>query len=213
MLPFRLIAGFFCRLLVIYALLAIPWPGIKAGYAAIFRAGGNLIFGSLVSGGSVHFHPMLEPQDKFDTHIHFVNLRSGEKKKLLTSSRNPGYLQTAFLVSLVLATPVPWRRRLWALLWGLIPLNMAIAGRLLVRVLYMFSSARLSLLAPGPPWENVLQRANDFAAGDVVMMLMLPVFIWILVSFRRDDFRMMLDRTRLGLRSVKNARPTALLPR
>lgn len=196
MLPFRRIAGFFCRLLVIYGLLVIPWPGVKAAYVALNSGGGNLIFRSLIPGGRVVFHPVPPPAGKFDTHIYFLNLQSGATGMVPTSGRDPAYVQTVFLVSLVLATPLPWRRRLWALLWGLILVNMAIACRLLICVLHEFSSARLSLLAPGPPWENLLQRAYDFTGGDVVMMLMLPVFIWILVSFRRDDYRMIVDRTR-----------------
>ncbi len=202
MLPPRRIAGFFCRLLVIYGLLVIPWPGIKAAYAALYSGSGNLFFGSLVSGGSVRFHPMSPPKGKFDTHIHLVNLRSAAKETVITSSRIPGYLPTAFLVSLVLATPLPWRRRLWALLCGLLLVNAGVVCKLFVTVLHRFSSTGLSLLAPAPLWKKLLRLANDFAEGDVVMLLMLPVFIWILVSFRGDDIRMIVDRTRRSRRDV-----------
>lgn len=60
---------------------------------------------------------------------------------------------------------------------------------------------------------DLWRRRDDCAAGDVVMMLMVPLFIWIFVSFRRDDIKMIVDRTRLRPRSVNHVKPTALLPR
>jgi|SRR3972149_774246 len=190
MLPFRRIAGFFCRLFLIYGFLVAPWPGINAGYAALFSAGGNQVFRSIVPGGSVRFHPVPPPAGKFDTHVHLANLRSGGTMMYKISSRDPAYLQTTLLTSLVLATPLPWRRRLWALLLGMILVNVAIVCKLLVTVLHGFSSTRVALLDPSPPWDKVLAVAYDFAVGDVVMLLMLPVFIWILVCFRQSDWRM-----------------------
>jgi hypothetical protein len=190
MLSFRRIGGFFGRVLLIYGLFVVSWAGIKADYAALYSGGWNLVFRSLIPGGSVRFHATPPPTGKHDTYIDFVNLRSGARGTLTTSSRDPAYLQTAFLVSLVLATPLPWRRRLWALVGGLILVHALIAGRLLVTVLHEFSRAQFSLLAPGPPWNKVLSVANRLAVGDVVMLLMLPVFIWILVCFRQSDWRM-----------------------
>ncbi len=98
MLPLRRrIAGFFARLLLIYGLFVIPWPGVKAAYAAFFSRGANIALQSSVPGGRVRFRPVPPPAGKYDTYIHFFNKQSGARKSLRTSSRDPAYLQTACL--------------------------------------------------------------------------------------------------------------------
>ena len=62
------------------------------------------------------------------------------------------------------------------------------SGQLLVEVLYKFSGSGLSLLARTWPWEEIVGVAFRFAAHDIVILVMLPVLIWILVSFRRADW-------------------------
>ena len=185
---FRRIAGFFARLVAIYALLVIAWPGIKTAYAVVYSAGGNLVFQTLMPWSSIRFHPRVDPTGQFDTRINFANKRTGAEGWILASSRNCGYLQTAFLVSLVLATSLPWRRRLWALLWGLILVNVAVACKLLVILLAGFSHGGFLLKLP-PAWEKVLEVGYHLASNDLASLWPVSVFIWILVSFRRTDWQ------------------------
>ena len=98
------------------------------------------------------------------------------------------YLQTGFLASLFLATPVRWRRRLRALSWGLILVHVAIVGKMLVTVLNAYSGKGVSLLARTWPWEDIMAVAYVFAERDILTLVMLPVLLWILVSFRRADW-------------------------
>src|SRR3989304_3161188 len=44
MLPPKLIVRFAVPVVVVYALLMIPWSGLERGYAGIFRAGGDAMF-------------------------------------------------------------------------------------------------------------------------------------------------------------------------
>jgi hypothetical protein len=188
MLPPKRIAGCFCRVALIYGLLVLPWPGVRAGYAAFFRAGGNLIFRSSIPGGSVRFRPAPRPKGPIDTHVQFADLRSGTTTAVMTSSQKPGYLSTALVLALVLATPLPWRRRLRALFWGLILISAFVACELLIIVLHVFSAARLSLFGPPPPWDKVLTVAHQVATSGVVTWFIFPVFVWGLVCFRKTDW-------------------------
>ncbi len=183
----RTIAGFFVRLFLVYGLLVVPWPELKAGYASLYRAVATAVFGSLIPGGAVRFEPMLDPYSKYDTDLHFLNTRSGARQRAAISTRDPAYFQTIFLVSLVLATPLPWRRRWWALVSGLTLVHGVIFCTVLVMLLYGFTRPQLALLAPGPPWGSLLSVAHRLAAGDTVGLLCVPVFIWILVAFRGAD--------------------------
>ncbi len=181
----RRVAGFACRALVVYGALAALLPVLAGTYATCFSAAGNLIFESSVSGGHIHIHPMPDPTAQHDTHIHATNRRTHQTAVLETDSRRPGYLPTAFLVSLVLATPQPWRRKLWAMASGLILINVFIACQLLIVVLCAFCVPGTSLLAPKPPWSTALEAAWEITRGDVVTWFMVPGLIWILVSFRQ----------------------------
>ncbi len=186
MLPFRQIVSFFARLLAVYGLFVIAWPGIQGACTVVFCAGGNLVFRSLIPGGSVRFHPLPDTGDKLDTRIHLTNKRSQAMAKISAYSRRFAYLQSALLVSLVLATPLPWRRRLWTLLCGLILLNVVIACNMLIGLLRAFAS-RVGLLNLTPAWDKVLQVAYELAFINVASLWPLPVLVWILVSFRRAD--------------------------
>lgn len=183
----RRIAGFFARLAIIYGLFVIPWPGIKTGYAAFFRVSGTFFFESLIPGGSVRFEPAPNPTGRFDTVILCVNKRTGAEAEADASSRNSGYLQTALLISLVLATPLPWSRRVWALLWGLLLVNVAMACTTLVLLLRIFSS-RGFLLELTPFWDKILEVAFGLAMTDAVTLWPVSVLTWIVVSFRRSDW-------------------------
>ncbi len=188
MLSRRLIVGFFLRLLPLYVLFVIPWPGLKQTYAHCYGAVATVVFGSLVPGGSVRFEPMSKPMKGYDVEMHLVNVGTDAKQAALVSSRDPAYFQTAFLVSLILATPLPWRRRLMSLLAGTALVHLAIFFKVLLTVLHGFSLDRVALLSPDPPWDTVLSALNRVAVADIVSLLTIPVMIWILVSFRQADW-------------------------
>ncbi len=188
MLSRRLIGGFVLRLLPLYVLLVIPWPGLGPIYASCYSAAASLVFGSLIPGGSVRFERMPKPEKGYDTKVHFVNLSTGATISAISSSRDPAYFQTAFLVSLILATPLPWRRRLGSLLAGLALVHLAIFLKVLLTVLHGFSQDRVALLSPDAPWDTILSALTRVAVADIVSLLTIPVLIWILVSFRQADW-------------------------
>ena len=181
------IAGFFGRLVLIYALFVAVWPVIRGGYAAFFSAGGNALFRSLIPGGSVRFEQVKTPEGPLDTRIHCMNLGTGHYTRMSTPSRGPAYMPTAFVASLVLATPFPWRRRLWALLWALVLIHVFIACQLLIVILDAFCGAHVSLFVPSPPWDSVLGTVHKIAARGMVTHLMIAVLIWGLVSLCQAD--------------------------
>jgi hypothetical protein len=180
--------GFFLRLLPLYALLAAPWPWVQDAYAAAFRAAGNFAFGNFGSDGEVQFRPYEGGDPKRDTEILFRRPGHRMGGVLRNSSRLTGYLPTVEVVALVLATPIPWARRWRALLWGLVLVNAFVALRLEISLLYTWSGDNAwRLYDPSPFWRAVLGHAFHVTARSLTFAYVMPVFIWILVTFRRGD--------------------------
>ena len=98
-----------------------------------------------------------------------------------TGSWQVGYRPTAFVLALVLATPIPWPRRLRAFLWALLAINAYVALRLVLTLLMGFSEeGTVTLFSLGPH----TRKALEFIAGFVVLEfegdLILPAAIWFL---------------------------------
>ena len=108
--------------------------------------------------------------------------------RLEFSSRQYAYLPTALVVALTLATPIPWPRRAWALVWGLVLIHSFVVLILWLIILHQYiESPSLSLFLLKPFAHRifnavyaVLMRAHVF--------FVVPVMVWLIVSFRREDW-------------------------
>lgn len=190
MLPHKTIARFLIGVTLICAILLAPWPPVRDAYAHAFRAAGELGIGSWVPSRDVRFLPSTSPHDYHDTAIVLVNRETGETAELpALSSRQWGYVPTVLIIALVLATPIPRRRRAWALIWGVLLVNAFIILRLAVLVVYAFGlghPARLYVLSSFS--TLVLRNLVEVLCDSIVTCAGVPFPIWILVSFRRTDW-------------------------
>jgi len=103
---------------------------------------------------------------------------------LRTSSRVVGYVPTAVLVSLVVATPVGWKRRGWLLLWGIALVEVFIVLRLTALMLHTgFADAdkAYALFRPGPFAADVIARCHTVLADNPTFAYVAPVFLWLIV--------------------------------
>ena len=189
MFPPKRVATFFVLCLVIYGLLMAPWPGVRAAYATYFQVAGSLFFGSFGAKDAVRFRPAPDNPAGWDTEVVLTNPGNGTSGTVLHSSRKTGYVPTAVLVSLVLATPLSWSRKWRSLLWGVLVVNAFVAlriGLILVRDLSQDDALRLFEL--GPSMQKVLAwsvRALVMSPGSYYGF---PVLLWVLVTFRARDW-------------------------
>ena len=190
---------FFCVFIVIYGLLMVPWPGLGAAYSKLYRAGAAFLFESFGSKGTVRFEKLIA--DEYDTKIVFYSRdQVGSDGKIVPvgfihhNSRRDGYVYVAFLTALTLATPIPWRRKGWALFWGMILIHSFIVCKLAIWILYGFNKEPLSLVLLSPFWKQVLLLTIDVFVRNLTFGFIVCVFIWILVSFRREDWTRILAR-------------------
>lgn len=185
----------------LYALVMIPWPGLQSAYgrafawcahAMVYRVWGNgPILGTdgLVqvrfdaNGIAAGRDIMLEVANR--TRLRGVD----DVSRSLVSSRHLGYMPTVVLISLILATPLSWKRRGRALVWGVVFVHLFIVFRFGALILGAFCSDKAhGLYVLGPFGTRALALFVDVLAGVPATAYVVPVFIWLAVTFRREDW-------------------------
>jgi len=186
----------FVVFILIYGLAIIPWPGLDAVYSKFYRAGSTILSDALGTGDYVRFHPSNNIER--DTKIVFFNSDRQPFKAVAITSRASGYIYSAFIAALILATPVSWKRRGLALFWGMIGLHCFLALKMAILILYVFSHAQYSPMVCNPFWKKVLFLAQQGFFNNIVFCLIVSVFIWLGVSFRRKDLDTLLSRLEIN---------------
>jgi hypothetical protein len=185
------VAKFIVLVLIIYTLLAVPWPGVRQAYSAAYRVTADSVLGVSTSNFLVYVRPLREDEGEGDEDVKLGvwdrQVQRGQRVRL--STRLTGYLPTAELLALVLATSLPWSRKWKALLWGLIGVHAFIALRLASGALYVLSMAKPTPFFEFAPLGNkVVYSIYEMAVQSPTTSFFVPALIWILVSFRKSDF-------------------------
>ncbi len=180
--------GFLLRFLVLYLLLMIPWPGVETAYRTVFVKGAAFLYGNLGEHYDVTTVEAVTDAEGPDVVI-VVPRRDMEKLvELGISSREVGYLASVVVVSLMLATPVAWRRRLWILGLGFALTCLFVIVRMLPLVAYtrMADADILNGVVEPGVYEEALAAVAKFVGFGQPMSYIVPIIIWILVAVRRD---------------------------
>lgn len=195
----RQVVKFFCIFVLVYGLLMFPWPGLGAVYSNLYRAGAAFLFESFGLKDVVRFERISDGE--YDTKIVFYSRdQASPDGKMVPigfinhNSRHAGYIYAAFLTALILATPILWKRKGWALFWGMILIHCFIILSLAIWILYGLNKEPLSLVLLGPFWKQVLLLTINVFVRNLTFGLVVCVFIWIIVSFRREDWARILAR-------------------
>ncbi len=198
--------------IVVYSALTWAWPSFENLYTAHFRAVGNIAFSQFWfwPNAKVDFldlksetlraqvnaklpanlpdgFELPKPQGVSDTLMILRNKNvPGSAGFLRTSSRLIGYTPTAVLFSLVLATPIAWKRRWWLLFWGMIVVHVAVVVRLTALLLdagFADPSKKYALFEPGRFMADIIDRADLILADNPTFSYVVAVFVWVLVLF------------------------------
>lgn len=193
MFPARVLCGFFIRLLLIFIPLILLWPAVSGVYGRLLRDAGNALAG-LGSGGRVWFSPATGGNPRHDTMVEVKDRQAGSQRDTTFSSRKYGYMPSALVLALILATPVPWSRRWRAVLWGLLWVHAYVAVRLV-----FLPDAYGGMDTEGPRtlyrlWISALARLYTGMDASTAGWMFAPVAIWALVTFSRADWPGILQR-------------------
>jgi hypothetical protein len=194
MLKLKPILVFACGCLLIYGLLIVPWPGAKPLYASYFRSLGWLVFAGHGDQRMLEFQPLNDPEHhwppNFDTAIIMGNrdmqsMGGGQRFMLTVDAWQMGWTPTAFLAALTLASPVSWRRRSWALLWGLLLVHGFVL--LTLGIFIGNESTRLYWVTLAPLGKEIANWLERVALAPIGPSFFAAALIWMLVTFRWQD--------------------------
>jgi hypothetical protein len=181
---------FALRLLLVYGLFIIPWPGLKSGYGSAFRACSNGLLHAFGFRSIVELGPPAEEHAAWDVEMHMKNPGTPFRWKMEYSSRGWGYLPTAAVVALILATPLAWSRRWFALTVGLVLVHIFIVLRIGAALFYsMYWGGAIPLSVVEAKAAEIM--LNGFSNSPVTTFIV-PIIIWLLVTFRRSDLEAVL---------------------
>lgn len=204
----RRIGGFALRFALAYGLLVLAWPLLRPVFRPCYCALGNLLFddGLLGSDASAHFRPLeLSGQGGVGPH---AGLDAGLDVGLVLTKRGPpavtarmendsrlvGYMPMVSLVAFVLASPISWKRRRRALLLGLALVSAFVAVRMAIPILRDFSNPdALQVFHPGTFTRRLLEIAERALLRAPASFFVVPIFLWILVAFRREDWEIVAE--------------------
>ena len=179
---------FLLRFVLIFCLLQASWILWGDSYRIVFRAMAAIYLGR----GDARQELSLEPVKtaRGDTRVVIVNRSlmaadgSGPVRNLDFHSRSLAWSPACLLSALILASSVPWPRRLRALGLGLILQHGAIL--LLLGFCVWLDSAALGLAHVPPLTERILVAAKEAFLHN--LPLALPVLMWAFMLYDKNAF-------------------------
>ena len=185
---------FLLKAVGIYIFLSLPFSVYDQAYGSFYRQVAGAYFYKFRETGFVKFVEMKEP---LYTHLDIGNNLLGRANGTCPTvvedidTRYLGYIPTILLISLVLASPVSWKRILSALALGLTLVTFLIIFKQWINLL------RLCELNPWMQLTNftglgkmLLNFTYRFISASPSTVLYIVVAIWLLVTFRIGDFKL-----------------------
>ena len=191
-MPPRQLASRFALLAVYAVAFVLIWPWVGDWYGRAFRAGTMEMCRTLSTSWDVKLGALDHATAHSDSELTLTNRSSRATAKGPLSSRYIGYAPTTFLVALILATPLTWRRRLTALFWGLVLTHVWIAFSMLLLVVHGYSRGDVVSIFDVSRFTRIaLAFMREALVKAPVVKYTVPAVIWMLVSFRQSDWAKM----------------------
>jgi hypothetical protein len=212
----RQVAGFGLRSALVYGLLIAPWPGLIEAYGSFYRVMVQIATISADPERSVvvsRYRPNRRlAATVMDTQIlHRIPDTAGFAQDValqsIRSSRSTGYMPTALVMALILATPIPWRRRASALGIAVLLMTTFVATMPAFPIYEAFEPERRHFLIVQLPWLEAPWRAALHALTRYSFMMgpyyVVPPLLWLLLLFKREDWLPLAERLAAGARSPR----------
>lgn len=183
------VTKFFIKLLLCYALFLGAWPLVASTYATAFRTVYTKAFQSAFPKWYVAFVAKSSATSSWDSELLLHNPKTKQTGAQPFGTRYLGYAATSMLFALLLASPVSWGRRGRALIWGVILVHLWIAFSLWLMIVHGYSGDNtLAIYDFGSTVKRTLSFATFLATESTAPRYLVPVFLWITVTFRKGDW-------------------------
>jgi hypothetical protein len=193
MLQSKTLLLFLLKAVIIYGLLAAPLSLYDDAYGKVYRKVAEVFFSSFRDNGFVKIR---ETKDPATSHLNVGNNAlihpdgTSETAALDVNTRYLGYVPTILLIALVLASPVSWKRRLLALALGLVLVTLLVMFKQWISLLWLCEQHPfLQLTNFTGTGKKLLTFFNTFISITSSSVLYFVVAIWLLVTFRLEDFK------------------------
>jgi hypothetical protein len=192
MLRSKTLLLFLLKALLIYGLLSAPISYYDEAYGQFYRKIAEIFFSKFRDNGFVKFKEWKEP---VTTHVNlgsYALVRPDGTSKTVTNDINTrylGYIPTILLFALVIASPVSWKRRLIAMAVGLVLVTFLIMFKQWISLLWLCDQYPwLQLTSFTDTGRKILNFTYRFISVSSSSVLYFVVAIWLLVTFRVEDF-------------------------
>jgi len=195
----------FCLIsLLIYIVLSLPWLGVRSAYRSMFVSGATTLYHQFGTNGYVLFNAVEGTVEDIEVTMRKVPGTEGGIATI--HSGRVGFTTTALTLSLIGATPIAWRRKMWCLLIGIIATQLFVAGRVGLYLGYVYSQeVPFRLFTPGPAMGSILKTAYEFLFNAPGGTVIAAVIIWVMVAVRTPDVN---DILGLSDQRLHSATPT-----
>jgi hypothetical protein len=188
---------FALKLLFYFSLLAAPISFFDSAYGNYYRSLSKLCFHNFYATGVSVFSKTRNPQVTRIDLGNRVNKHANGAIDTATSEFNTryrGYIPTILFLSLLLATPISGKRKLFAAVSGVILLTVAVMLKQWIHLLYMCVQASWLKLFEFTEKENerIIFIYTNIANYNGPTLIF-AIAVWILVSFRKIDFDTLLN--------------------
>lgn len=187
---------FIIKAAVIYILLAAPVSFFDDVYGKIYRKCATTLFHRFHGKGFAQF---TEGEYKAIIRVNVGNLDQVRKNNTAPTTygylniRYLGYLPTILLITLILASPVTWKRKAMALILGLLLLNAIIIMEQWLHLMFLSIRATwLNLVYFSETKKNIINLAYNYLVRMQGISRFLVVLIWLLVTFRKADLKILI---------------------
>ncbi len=193
MLPGRRIAGFLVLFVLVYGLLMSPWPGVNHTARSVLITGGQWVFSAFLPRARVELG-VPEKEGPEDTRISVRHQATGGRIWMNVNSRQVAFLPVVVVTSLIVATPLPWPRRIWSLFQGWSLLGVFLTLRLLTMVAYgAYRTLPTPEAVPPTLWDKSVATTVMFVGVGQPMSYIVPILIWGLVTLRGSGLEYILS--------------------
>lgn len=192
---FKQASIFFLKVISLYLVFTFIFTSIgKEPYRQFFRSTASFFLADFSDKGVTQFKEYQDEEGKIDTQILLMNKeqfeassKSGGPKLMAAGigidSWIYGAMPTLFLISLILASPISFRRKAVATLGGLTLFHSFILLKLWLRITYEYQQYPALKVASTDPFYHGLTTHFYNISILIGSSIMVTVFLWLLLAF------------------------------